>query len=164
MSSPRRPTRTPGARTRLLLRTGAITGAIIVILWLPAWLSAYNAAVEPTQASPYTWHNEPAIFLANSYSSSVTCTVSTGSADTRAVTLAARSYTTNLAINGVHINRWFTASASVTCDHSGVYLTKGPMLWLYPIGASTLIPAAGIILIAAWWICGRRRRTRPQGR
>jgi hypothetical protein len=164
MSSPILPTQAPSARTRLLLRIGAIIGALIVILWLPAWLSAYNDGIQPTRSTPYTWHNESAIFLANSYSSPVSCTISTSTADTRTVELAARSYTTNLSINGVRVGRWFSGQATVSCEHTGVYLSKGPVLWLYPLGASTLIPAAGIILVAAWWVFGRRRRTRPQAR
>jgi hypothetical protein len=162
MTLPIVPAWAPDARARLLLRIGAIIGALIVALWLPALLSAYDNAIEPTRTSPYTWHNESAIFLANSYSTEATCTVAPATSDARTFTLAARSYTTNLSINGVHIDRWFTGDATVTCEHTGVYLTKGPMIWLYPIGANAAIPAAGILLIAAWWLFDHRRKTQPQ--
>jgi hypothetical protein len=160
------PAQEPSRQVKRITGIGAVIGALVITGWLVGWLFANASSVKVDKFDPYTWRSGSAIYLASIEYKPVSCMVSPRNGQTRSVRIDSAypkwAYLNVLAINGVRFERWFSGEATVTCD-ARASLSSGPVLWLYPLGYTAVVPIVAIALVVVWWKFGRRkaRQTRP---
>jgi hypothetical protein len=129
--------------------------------YLVALVAAGLGLAEVSKRQPYTWRSGSAVYLSNSHYEPVTCTVSRPDGrldvvrldDAHPRPLGVESFE----LHGARIERSFDGPATISCD-STVTLSSGPVLWLYPLGSTFLVPVAAILLIAGGIYSGTRWR------
>jgi hypothetical protein len=150
----------PGPRARLAFRIGGLVGVLIMVGFLVAFGAANGSSVKVSTHPPYTWRSGSAVYLSNSHYEPATCTVIWPDErldvvqldDRRPRPLGVEAFE----LHGARIERSIDGPATISCDDT-VTLSSGPVLWLYPLGSTFLIPNVGILLIAAWMYSSKRR-------
>lgn len=178
------PARRPSRRALVGIRVGAILGFLIMAGFLVSWLAANVSSVKIDYNQPYTWRSGSAIYLSNLHPRPVTCTVLGPDGRQDVVELPEDRWQYSvMQLHGARLDRTFDGAATISCDRS-VTVSSGPVLWLYPIASTFVVPLVGIVLVAAWtyydrhwsiyrgpdmvlglaWLIGRLRRRGRRGR
>ena len=160
MTTPMPVRRKLGPRARLALRIGGLVGVLIMVGFLVAFGAANGSSVKVSEYEPYTWRSGSAVYLSNSLYEPVTCTVSWPDERLDVVQLEDAGprplHVDDFQLHGARIERSIDGPATISCDDT-VTLSSGPVLWLYPLGSTFLIPTAGILLIVGWMHSSTRR-------
>jgi len=140
-------------RRRLFARIAGVAGALLALASATAFIAAAVGGTQVGPGRPYRWTDGHSIFLDNiSQRQAASCGVALGTEpSSRFVALdsaGSRAFGL-LQTNGTTVDRDWTGPATVTCDHT-VTLSRGPLLYLYPL-AGTPFPFLAGLLLLAWW-------------
>jgi hypothetical protein len=140
MTSVSLPARNPSPRARRLTAVGAVIGALLIAGCLVSYLFANFSSAKVDKHDPYPWRSGSAIYLASSDYDPISCTVSPDNGPARTVHIPGDA------------PKWFYLNR--------LTVSSGPVLWLYPLAYTPIVPMVAIALVAIWWNWSRQRKPR----
>jgi ABC-type Na+ efflux pump permease subunit len=153
--------RPPMSRGQIIgARIAGVIGLLLILATGSVIAIAPGAAGSVGIDGTYVWRSGSRLFIDNISDLRATNCTLTGSTTTRQISVGKRSNSVfvNFQTNGTYVARFEPGPIKVTCDY-GAGLTTGPLLWLFPLGATPLPFVLGIILIVCWHVKRGGRRT-----
>jgi hypothetical protein len=150
---------------RVLTYTCRVAGPLLFALWLIVYLSVQFSGTVGTSGTPLSESGD--IYLTPAVKADTSCTVRPDHGASKTIVVDDRAtFWSWGAVAGVRVERWFSGPGQVACDKAGaVKLGTGPVVALYPIGATWVVPALVVILVLIGWrdryLPHRRRRRAP---
>jgi len=140
-------------RQVLVARVAGVVGLLAIVLSLVVVAAAFVGGSTIDDGDSYVWRSGSELFLNNSFDHHVAnCTITTP-AENRWVTVGKRpnSLFENFETNGKWVKRFASGPIRVTCDNE-VAVSSGPLLRLYPLGATPWPFLTGLVLVCFWQV------------
>lgn len=138
-------------RQVLAARIAGVAGLVLIAVSFVVIAAATVGGSTVQDGETYVWRSGSELFLGNSsHLEEANCTLA-APAENRWVTIGKRPHSLfqNFETNGKWAKRFTADPIRVTCDQE-VHLSSGPLLWLYPLGATPWPFLAGLVLVGYW--------------
>jgi hypothetical protein len=148
---------------RVLTHTCRVAGPLLFALWLIVYLSVQFSGTVGTSGTPLPESGD--VYLTPAVKADTSCTVQPDHGAPKTIQVRDRAtFWSWGAVVGVRVDRWFPGPGQVACDKAGaVKLGTGPVVALYPIGATWVVPALVVVLVLIGWRHRYLPHRRPRG-
>jgi hypothetical protein len=126
-----------------------MAGLLLFALWLTVYLSVEFAAEVSAPGRQLPASGD--VYLTAMTKEDITCTITLDDGESRTVTLSNHSVLRWGSAVGTRVHRSFSGPAVVGCTGGQVHLNGGPLVGLFPLGATFLVPLGAAILVVVGW-------------